>query len=217
MAVAIALIRGFARRRSPTIGNFWVDLTRGTLYVLLPICVIAAFLLMAQGVSQTLAPSVEVTTLEGGAQIIARGPVATQEAIKLLGGDGGGFFNANSAHPFENPTPLTNLAETLLIFALGAALTNCFGRMVGSERQGMTILPTVMAILFGCGPSGLFSSEADGNPGARRLECRSDDERATTRPRKHGRQGSAVRNRRISAFFRGFDGILRRRGQLDAR
>jgi len=163
MAVAIALIRGFARRRSPTIGNFWVDLTRGTLYVLLPICVIAAFLLMAQGVPQTLAPSVEVTTLEGGAQIIARGPVATQEAIKLLGGDGGGFFNANSAHPFENPTPLTNLAETLLIFALGAALTNCFGRMVGSERQGWILL-TVMAILFGCGVGGLYSSEAGGNP-----------------------------------------------------
>jgi K+-transporting ATPase ATPase A chain len=163
MAVAIALIRGFARRRSPTIGNFWVDLTRGTLYVLLPICVIAALLLMAQGVPQTLAPSVEVTTLEGGAQIIARGPVATQEAIKLLGGDGGGFFNANSAHPFENPTALTNLAETLLIFALGAALTNCFGRMVGCERQGWILL-TVMAILFGCGVGGLYSSEADGNP-----------------------------------------------------
>ena len=103
MAVAIALIRAFARRRSSTIGNFWVDLTRGTLYVLLPICVIAALLLMAQGVPQTLAPSVEATTLEDGAQIIARGPVATQEAIKLLSGDGGGFFNANSAHPFENP------------------------------------------------------------------------------------------------------------------
>ena len=163
MAVAIALIRAFARRRSSTIGNFWVDLTRGTLYVLLPICVIAALLLMAQGVPQTLAPSVEATTLEDGAQIIARGPVATQEAIKLLSGDGGGFFNANSAHPFENPTPLTNLAEMALIFALGAALTNCFGRMVGSERQGWILL-TVMAVLFGCGVSGLYSSEAGGNP-----------------------------------------------------
>ena len=163
MAVAIALIRAFARRRSSTIGNFWVDLTRGTLYVLLPICVIAALLLMAQGVPQTLAPSVEATTLEDGAQIIARGPVATQEAIKLLSGDGGGFFNANSAHPFENPTPLTNLTEMALIFALGAALTNCFGRMVGSERQGWILL-TVMAVLFGCGVSGLYSSEAGGNP-----------------------------------------------------
>jgi len=163
IAVAIALIRGFARRRSPTIGNFWVDLTRGTLYVLLPICVIAALLLVAQGVPQTLALSAEVTTPEGGPQTIARGPVATQEAIKLLSGDGGGFFNTNSAHPFENPTPFTNLAELVLIFALGAALTNCFGRMVGSERQGWILL-TVMAILFGCGVGGLYSSEAGSNP-----------------------------------------------------
>ncbi len=163
MAVAIAFIRGFARRRSATIGNFWVDLTRGTLYVLLPICVVGALFLVADGVPQTLSPSVAVTTLEGGLQTIARGPVATQEAIKLLGGDGGGFFNANSAHPFENPTPLTNLVEMVLILALGAALTNCFGRMVGSERQGWLLL-CVMAILFGLGVSGLYSSEAGGNP-----------------------------------------------------
>ncbi len=163
MAVAIALIRGFARRRSATIGNFWVDLTRGTLYVLLPICVIAALFLMADGVPQTLAPSAEVTTLDGGLQVIARGPVATQEAIKLLSGDGGGFFNANSAHPFENPTALTNLAELVLIFALGAALTNCFGRMVGSERQGWILLG-VMAILFGLGVGALYAAESGGNP-----------------------------------------------------
>jgi K+-transporting ATPase ATPase A chain len=162
-AVAIALIRGFARRRAATIGNFWVDLTRGTLYVLLPICIVAAFFLVAEGVPQTLAPSTEATTLEDGLQIIARGPVATQEAIKLLSGDGGGFFNANSAHPFENPTPVTNLLELVLIFALGAALTNCFGRMVGSERQGWVLL-CVMAILFGAGVGGLYSSEASGNP-----------------------------------------------------
>jgi K+-transporting ATPase ATPase A chain len=163
MAVAIALIRGFARRRSATIGNFWVDLTRGTLYVLLPICVVAALFLLANGVPQTLAPSAEVTTLDGGLQVIARGPVATQEAIKLLSGDGGGFFNANSAHPFENPTALTNLAELVLIFALGAALTNCFGRMVGSERQGWILL-CVMAILFGLGVGGLYSLESGANP-----------------------------------------------------
>jgi K+-transporting ATPase ATPase A chain len=163
MAVAIALIRGFARRRSATIGCFWIDLTRGTLYVLLPICVIAALFLVAAGVPQTLAPSAEATTLEGARQVIARGPVATQEAIKLLSGDGGGFFNANSAHPFENPTPLTNLVELVLIFALGAGLTNCFGRMVGSERQGWILLG-VMAILFGLGVGGLYSLEAAGNP-----------------------------------------------------
>jgi K+-transporting ATPase ATPase A chain len=163
MAVAVALIRGFARRRSFTIGNFWVDLTRGTLYVLLPICIVAALLLVAQGVPQTLAPSAGMTTLDGGTQVIARGPVATQEAIKLLSGDGGGFFNANSAHPFENPTPLTNLMEMVLIFAIGAALTNCFGRMVGSERQGWILLG-VMAILFGLGVGGLYLSEARSNP-----------------------------------------------------
>jgi K+-transporting ATPase ATPase A chain len=163
MAVAIALIRGFSRRRSATIGNFWVDLTRGTLYVLLPICVVAALFLVADGVPQTLAPSAAVTTLEGGTQAIVRGPVATQETIKLLSGDGGGFFNANSAHPFENPTPLTNFVELVLIFALGAALTNCFGRMVGSERQGWILL-AVMAILFGLGVSGVYLAEAGDNP-----------------------------------------------------
>jgi potassium-transporting ATPase potassium-binding subunit len=163
MAVVIALIRGFARRRSATIGNFWVDLTRGTLFVLLPICVVATLFLVAAGVPQTLSPSAEVTTLGGNLQVIARGPVATQEAIKLLSGDGGGFFNANSAHPFENPTPLTNLVEVVLIFAVGAALTNCFGRMVGSERQGWILL-CVMAMLFGLGVGGVYSSEAGGNP-----------------------------------------------------
>jgi potassium-transporting ATPase potassium-binding subunit len=163
LAVALALIRGFARRQSGAVGNFWVDLARGMLYVLLPICVVAALILVAAGVPQTLAPSVEATTLEGGRQLIARGPVATQEAIKLLSGDGGGFFNANSAHPFENPTPLTNLLEMLLIFALGAALTNCFGRMVRSERHGWILL-AVMGILFGLGLFGLYALEASGNP-----------------------------------------------------
>ncbi len=163
IAVAIALIRGFARRRSSTIGNFWVDLTRGTLYVLLPICVLAALFLITQGVPQTLAPSIEATPLENATQTIARGPVASQEAIKLLSGDGGGFFNVNSAHPFENPSPLTNFAELLLIFVLGAALTNCFGRMIGSERQGWTLL-AVMAILFALGVSAIYALEARGNP-----------------------------------------------------
>jgi K+-transporting ATPase ATPase A chain len=164
MAVVIAFIRGFARRRVDTIGNFWVDLTRGVLYVLLPICIAATLLLVAEGVPQTLSPSAVVTTLDGGLQTIARGPVATQEAIKLLSGDGGGFFNANSAHPFENPTPLTNTVELVLIFALGAALTNCFGRMIGSEREGWLLL-SVMGVLFGLGVAGLYSLEASGNPG----------------------------------------------------
>ena len=163
MAVAVALVRGFARRKSSTIGNFWVDLTRGTLYVLLPICCVGALFLVSEGVPQTLAPSANVTTLEGAPQLVARGPVATQEVIKLMSGDGGGFFNANSAHPFENPTPLTNLVELVLIFVLGAALTNCFGRMVGCERQGWVLL-CVMAILFGLAVSGLYVLEAADNP-----------------------------------------------------
>jgi potassium-transporting ATPase potassium-binding subunit len=163
MAVAVAFIRGFARAHSPTVGNFWVDLTRGTLYVLLPICLVGALFLLAEGVPQTLAPAAETITLEGSRQLIARGPVASQEAIKLLSGDGGGFFNANSAHPYENPTPLTNFAEPILIFLLGAALTNCFGRMVGSERQGWILL-SVMGVLFAAGVAGLYASEASGNP-----------------------------------------------------
>jgi K+-transporting ATPase ATPase A chain len=162
LAVAIVLIRGLARRESATIGNFWVDLTRSILYVLLPICTVAALFLIAAGVPQTLSPSIDAATLEGAPQNIALGPVASQEAIKLLSGDGGGFFNANSAHPFENPTPLTNLAEMLLILLLGAALTNCFGRMVQSEQQGWMLLG-VMAVLFGFGVAAIYTSEAVGN------------------------------------------------------
>jgi len=189
MAVVIALIRGFARRRSVTIGNFWADLTRGTLFVLLPICVVAAVFLVAEGVPQTLSPSAAALTLGGNLQVIARGPVATQEAIKLLSGDGGGFFNANSAHPFENPTPLTNLVEMVLIFALGAALTNCFGRMVGSERQGWNLL-AVMAILFGLGSGGLYASEAGGNPALAALNL----DQATSSQRPAGNmEGKEVR------------------------
>ena len=163
MAVAIAFIRGFARRKAATVGNFWVDLTRTTLYVLLPSCGIAALFLISEGVPQTLLGPVSATTLEGGTQIIARGPVATQEAIKLMSGDGGGFFNANSSHPYENPTPLSNIIEVTLIFLLGAALTNCFGRMIGSERHGWVLL-CVMAILFGLGTAALYGLEAGAHP-----------------------------------------------------
>ena len=163
LAVAIALVRGFARRSASTVGNFWVDLTRGTLYVLLPTCVAAALFFVWMGVPQTLGDYIDAATLEGGHQLIARGPVASQLPIKLLSGDGGGFFNANSAHPYENPTPLTNLIEMVLVFLLGAALTNSFGRMVRDERQGWALL-AVMAILFGLGAAGLYASEAAGNP-----------------------------------------------------
>ena len=163
IALAVALIRGFARRSAKGVGNFWVDLTRTTLYVLLPICVIVALFFVWQGMPQTLGSYIQATGLEGGQQTIALGPVASQEAIKMLGTNGGGFFNANSAHPFENPNALTNLVEMVLIFALGAALTNVFGRMVGNERQGWAIF-AVMSVLFLAGTAVVYQAEAAGNP-----------------------------------------------------
>jgi potassium-transporting ATPase potassium-binding subunit len=163
IAVAIALIRGFARHGIATIGNFWVDLTRATLYVMLPICVLAALFLAWQGVPQTLAGPAAAVSLEGGHQTIPLGPVASQESIKLLSGDGGGFFNAQSAHPFENPTALTNLLSMLLMPLIGAALTNCFGRMVGDERQGWVLLAAMLALLI-AGAIALHAAEAGANP-----------------------------------------------------
>jgi len=163
IALAVALVRGFARASARTIGNFWVDLTRCTLYVLLPLCLVYALFLVWQGVPQTLGGFVDVTTLEGAKQTIAVGPVASQEAIKMLGTNGGGFFNANSAHPFENPNALTNLVQMLSIFALGAGLTNLFGRMVGDERQGWAIL-AAMGVLFVAGVTLAYWAEAQGNP-----------------------------------------------------
>jgi potassium-transporting ATPase potassium-binding subunit len=163
IALAIALIRGFARRSAQTIGNFWVDMTRCTLYVLLPISIVVGLVFVWQGVPQNLNAYTEVTTLEGAKQIIAQGPVASQEAIKMLGTNGGGFFNTNSAHPFENPNGLTNLIQILLIFSIGAALTNVFGRMVGNQRQGWAIF-AVMAVLFLAGTATAYWAEAGGNP-----------------------------------------------------
>ena len=163
IALAIALIRGFARRQAATIGNFWADLTRITLYLLLPLSVVIALVLVWQGTPQTLGASIQATTLEGAKQTIAAGPVASQVAIKMLGTNGGGFFNANSAHPFENPTALTNLIQMLAIFAIGAALTNTFGRMVGNERQGWAIL-AAMLVLFTAGVAVAYWAEAQANP-----------------------------------------------------
>ena len=161
IALAVALIRGFARSSMRTVGNFWVDVTRCTLYVLLPICVIFALFLVWQGMPQTLGNYVEATTLEGARQTIAVGPVASQVAIKLLGTNGGGFFNANAAHPFENPTALSNLLQMIAILALGAAMTNVFGRMVGDQRQGWAIL-AVMGVLFVAGVAVTYWAEANG-------------------------------------------------------
>jgi len=161
--LALALIRGFARRTTNTVGNFWVDMTRCTLYVLLPISIVAGLFFVWQGMPQNLNPYTEVTTLEGVKQVIAQGPVASQEVIKMLGTNGGGFFNANSAHPFENPNALTNFVQIVLIFALGAALTNVFGRMVGDQRQGWAIF-SVMGLLFLAGVAVCYSAEGAGNP-----------------------------------------------------
>ena len=161
IVLAIALIRGFARASVSTVGNFWVDITRCTLYVLLPLCIPFTLFLVWQGIPQTLGPYVEATTLEGAKQTIAVGPVASQVAIKMLGTNGGGFFNANAAHPFENPTALSNFIQMISIFALGAALTNVFGRMVGNQRQGWAIL-AVMGVLFIAGVAVTYWAEASG-------------------------------------------------------
>src|ERR1700694_264121 len=161
IVLAVALIRGFARASAKTVGNFWVDVTRCTLYILLPICIVYALFLVWQGIPQTLGGYVEATTLEGGKQTIAGGPGASQIAIKMLGTNGGGFFNANAAHPFENPTALSNFVQMISIFALGAALTNVFGRMVGNQRQGWAIL-SIMGVLFLAGVIVTYWAEANG-------------------------------------------------------
>ncbi|MGA7081657.1 MAG: potassium-transporting ATPase subunit KdpA [Pseudolabrys sp.] len=162
IVLAVALIRGFARHSVRTIGSFWVDITRCTLYVLLPICIPYALFLVWQGIPQTLGAYVDATTLEGAKQTIAVGPVASQVAIKMLGTNGGGFFNANASHPFENPTALSNFLQIISIFAIGAALTNVFGRMVGDQRQGWAIL-AVMGVLFIAGVTLAYWAEAHGN------------------------------------------------------
>jgi potassium-transporting ATPase potassium-binding subunit len=161
IALAVALIRGFSRSSMRTVGNFWVDVTRCTLYVLLPICVVYTLFLVWQGIPQTLGAYVDATTLEGAKQTIAVGPVASQVAIKMLGTNGGGFFNANAAHPFENPTALSNFVQMISIFAIGAALTNVFGRVVGNQRQGWAIL-AIMGVLFLSGVAVTYWAEANG-------------------------------------------------------
>ena len=163
IAIAVAVIRGFSRASARSLGNFWVDVTRATLFVLLPICIVFALFLVWQGIPQTLGPYVEASTLEGAKQTVALGPAASQIAIKMLGTNGGGFFNANASHPFENPTALSNFVQMVSIFAIGAALTNVFGRTVGDERQGWAIL-SAMGVLFVAGVSVAYWAEAAGNP-----------------------------------------------------
>ena len=163
IALAMALVRGIVRRSAGTLGNFWVDLVRGTLYLLLPISLVFALVLTQQGVIQNVSHYVTATTVEGVKQVLAMGPVASQEAIKELGTNGGGFFNANSAHPFENPTPLTNFLEMLAIFAIPSALTYTYGRMARNQRHGWAIW-AAMYILFFAGLTTAYRAEARGNP-----------------------------------------------------
>jgi potassium-transporting ATPase potassium-binding subunit len=163
VAIAIAVVRGFARQQMKTIGNFWVDLTRATVYVLLPLSLLGALFLCSQGVIQNLHPNTKVKTVEGAAQIIPQGPVASQEAIKMVGTNGGGFFGANSAHPFENPTPLTNFVQMLMIFVIPAGLMYTFGKMVGDTRQGWALFAAA-SVMFLVGVFVCYPAEQGGNP-----------------------------------------------------
>jgi potassium-transporting ATPase potassium-binding subunit len=177
------------RRSGKTLGNFWVDLTRATLWVLLPISVVFALVLVWQGVPDNFSGYTHAKTLEGSEQVIAQGPVASQEIIKELGTNGGGFFNSNSAHPYENPTPLTNLIELIAIFAIGAALTHTFGQMAGDRRQGWALFGA-MAILFLVGAGSAIWAEQRGNPQFARLAI---DQRASTTQSGGNMEGKEVR------------------------
>ena len=193
IVLSVALIRGFARRSAKSIGNFWVDVTRCILYILLPISIIGALVLVWQGVPQNLGAYTEAATLEGAKQVIAQGPVASQEIIKELGTNGGGFFNANSAHPFENPNPGTNLIEMVAIFAIGVGLTNVFGRMgrepgLGDPRgDGLSLYRRRRRLLLGRAPR---------QPAIRRARRR---QRVVgdADGRQHGGQGGPLRDRQL--------------------
>jgi len=204
IAIAIALVRGIARRESETIGNFWVDLTRCTFWVLLPVCLLVSLVFVSQGVIQNLKPyetaqllnpqTVQQTGPDGKtttqtltSQVIAQGPVASQEAIKIFGTNGGGFFNANSAHPFENPTPFTNFLQLVLIFAIPAGLTYTLGRMTRSQRHGWAVW-AAMALLFLAGIAAAYAAEARGNPMLRGV-----DQRASTAQAGGNMEGKEVR------------------------
>jgi K+-transporting ATPase ATPase A chain len=168
IAVAVALIRGFARQEKKSIGNFWVDVTRASVYVLLPLSILAGLIYVSQGAIQNLNPYTTVTTVEGAKQVIAQGPVASQEAIKQLGTNGGGFFNANAGHPYENPTPASNLLAMFLIFLIPGALTYTFGKMTGDTRQGWAIF-AAFSVMFLAGVFVCYHAEQAGNPNLARL------------------------------------------------
>src|SRR5579863_608209 len=189
VAVSVALIRGFARKQVNSIGNFWVDLTRSVLYIFLPLSLLGALFLCSQGVIQNFKASSVVKTVEGAVQVIPQGPVASQEAIKMVGTNGGGFFGANSSHPFENPTPLTNFVQMLMIFVIPAGLTYQFGRMVGDRRQGWALFGA-MSVLFLAGVFVCYPAEQSGNPLISRLGV---DSRASAMQPGGNMEGKEVR------------------------
>ncbi len=215
IALMLALIRGFARRSAQTVGNFWVDLTRCTLYVLLPLSIVMALALIVCGLPQNLNAYTDAATLEGAKQVIAQGPVASQIAIKQLGTNGGGFFNVNSAHPFENPNAITNLIEMWAIFAISAALTYTFGRMVRRPAPGLGDLRRHGRPVPGR-PRRLLSGRVAGQSGLRR-DAHRPDARCLAGRRQHGRQGSPLRHRQLDDLGDRDDRRLVRLGQLDAR
>jgi len=179
IATAVAVVRGFARRSTHSIGNFWVDITRATLYLLIPLSIVGALLLVWQGCIQNLHPYDKVATLEGATQTIAQGPTASQEAIKMLGTNGGGYFNANSSHPFENPTPFSNFLQVLFIFVIPAGLTYTFGKMVKDTRQGWALF-AAMSIVFLLGVFVVYPAEQAGNPNLTKLGL--EDQATATQP-----------------------------------
>ena len=196
MAVAIAFIRGLTRHSTQELGNFWADLTRGMLWILLPISIIFALLLMSQGVIQNLRPQYRGDDAGGcGTQVIPQGPVASQEAIKILGTNGGGFFNANCAHPFENPTPLSNFLEMLAIFLIPAGLTYTFGRFAKNQRQGWALF-AAMLVLFLAGLAVIYGFEQAGNPLLSKLGV-NQHLQPMAAGREYGRQRGAFRHRRL--------------------
>ena len=215
IAVAIAFIRGIAQKEKDTLGNFWVDMVRASLWVLLPIAIVGALFLVSQGVVQNLKAYDTVQTVEGAKQVIAQGPAASQEIIKQFGTNGGGFFNANSSHPFENPTPLSNFLAMFGIFAISSGLTYTLGSMTGSRRHGWAVW-AAMAFLFLAGVTRRLLGRSARQPAADRGRRRSDRDRAGA-GRQHGRQGSPVRHREHRAVRDGDDRRQLRRGQRLAR
>ena len=209
ICVALALIRGITRRRSDSVGNFWVDMTRGILYVLLPISFVLALVLVWQGVPQTLDGYGDATGLEGIAQTLAWGPIASQEAIKELGTNGGGFLNANSAHPYENPTAITNFLEMLAILAIPAGLTYTFGRWAGDTRQGWALFAAMSVIFLGF-VAVCYWAETQENPALKGPGHRP----VSRQPRG---QGDALRRAALGALGSRHDGHVMRRRELDAR